>query len=233
MSTPADLVLIPGLLCTAELYAPQLRALSAVTSAKVADHTTAASMGDMAASILAAAPARFALCGLSMGGYIAFEIMRQAPERVTKLALLDTSAKPDTPERSATRRVMLARAETEGLGAVSTALLPQWVHPRRLGDVGLTATVARMAAHTGVTHFARQLSAIIGRPDSRPGLAAIRVPALVLVGREDAATPVADAEEIARGIPGSTLAIIEDSGHLTPLEQPEAVTRALLHWLGA
>ena len=231
MSGPLELLLIPGLLCTAELFAPQMAALSQRARPRVADHTTADSLPAIAASILAVAPAQFALCGLSMGGYIAFEIMRQAPERVIKLALLDTSAKPDTSERSAIRRQLVARAEAEGLGTVSAALFPQWVHPRRVTDQALATGVANMAANTGVTHFARQMTAIAARADSRPGLAAIHVPTLVLVGRQDAATPVADAEEIVQGIVGSTLVVIEDCGHLTTLEQPDMVTTALLNWL--
>jgi len=233
MPTDDDLLLIPGLLCTAALYAPQVAALSPSMRIAVANHTVAASISDIARVILASAPQRFSLCGLSMGGYLAFEIMRQAPERVIRLALLDTSAKPDTPERTVARRALVARAEGEGLGAVSQSLLPQWVHPRRLSDTALGATVGRMAAETGVTHFARQQAAIAGRIDSRPGLGAINVPTLVLVGREDAATPVADAEEIARGIVGARLVVAEDCGHLSTLEQPDAVNRALHAWLEA
>lgn len=231
MSKPQNLLLIPGLLCTARLYAPQSDALASEARITVARHTTADRMPAIAATILADAPATFALCGLSMGGYLAFEIMRQAPERVTRLALLDTSAKPDTPERTEARSTLVARAERDGLGPVAAALLPLWVHPRRLADTALTATVAAMAAETGVSHFARQQAAIAHRVDSRPGLAQIGVPTLVLVGHEDAATPVSDAEEIARGIKGSRLVIVEDCGHLTTLEQPAAVTGALRQWL--
>ena len=231
MTSPVDLLFIPGLLCTGELFAPQMAVLSQRVRPHVANHTAADSLPAIAASILTAAPAQFALCGLSMGGYIAFEIMRQAPQRVIKLALLDTSAKPDTLERSAIRRQLVARAEAEGLGTVSAALYPQWVHPRRVTDHALATEVATMAANTGVTHFARQMAAIAARADSRPGLGAIQVPTLVLVGRQDAATPVADAEEIARGIAGSTLVVLEECGHLTTLEQPDMVTAALLKWL--
>lgn len=231
MSATTDLLLIPGLLCTATLYAPQLRALAPHARMAVANHTTADSIPAIAATILATAPKNFALCGLSMGGYLAFEIMRQAPERVTRLALLDTSAKADSPERTQFRRAQVARAEAEGLGPVAQSLLPQWVHPRRLADPDLVFKIADMARNTGVTHFARQQSAIAGRFDSRQGLAAIKVPTLVLVGREDAATPVTDAEEIARGIAGSRLVIVEDCGHLSTLEKPEAVSTALLVWL--
>ncbi len=226
-----DVVFIPGLLCTSELYAPQLKALRDVARCHVADHTVAASMADIATVILRHAPKTFALCGLSMGGYIAFEIMRQAPERVTRLALLDTAAKSDTPERTANRRQQVAAVEKVGFGSLAPILMPLLIHPRRLTDAPLVATIDRMTAMTGITHFARQQQAIGGRADSRPGLGAIRVPTLVLVGREDALTPVADAEDIARGIPGSTLVTVEDCGHISTLEQPEAVNRELLQWL--
>lgn len=227
-----DLVLIPGLLCTAELYAPQLKALSDVARMQVADHTVATSMRDIAAVILDRAPKTFALCGLSMGGYLAFEIMRQAPGRVTKLALLNTAAKPDTPDRSADRFARVARAEQEGLLPVAQSMWPHWMAAGRKPDPALLEIAARMTAETGVTHFVRQQTAIAGRPDSIPGLGAIRVPTLVLTGRDDQATTVADAEVIARGIPGSRLEVIEMCAHLSTLERPDAVSAALRRWLG-
>lgn len=226
-----DLVLIPGLLCTAELFAPQLRALRDVARMQIADHTCATSIGDIATSILAAAPPTFALCGLSMGGYLAFEIMRRAPQRVTRLALLDTAAKADTPDRSAGRFALIARAEHEGLGTVAKTLWPGWISANRMADGALLATVASMAANTGVTHFARQQTAIAHRADSVPGLSAISVPTLVLVGRQDQATTVADADVMASGIKGSTLIVVENCAHLSTLEQPDAVNRALSTWL--
>ena len=226
-----DLLLIPGLLCTAELYAPQTAALRDVARIQVADHTVAASMQEVAANILRNAPKTFALCGLSMGGYIAFEIMRQAPERVTRLALLDTAAKPDLPERRATRKMQVASVEERGFAPFTPLLIPMLIHKRRLSDAPLVATIERMAAMTGVTHFARQQAAIAGRVDSRPHLPAIKIPTLMLVGREDALTPVADAEEIAKSIPHCKLQIVEDCGHLSTLEQPQAVNDALRIWL--
>jgi pimeloyl-ACP methyl ester carboxylesterase len=158
MSTSQDLLLIPGLLCTAELYAPQMAELSSVARVQVANHATTDSMAGIAATILAAAPARFALCGLSMGGYLALEIMRQAPERVTRLALLDTNAKADTPERVQVRHAQVATAEQEGFGPGLKTLVPLLIHPRRLSDSALVGTIERMALQTGVTHFARQQS---------------------------------------------------------------------------
>jgi pimeloyl-ACP methyl ester carboxylesterase len=228
-----NLLMIPGLLCTAELYGPQVAALGDSVPITVARHTGLDTMAMIAASILAAAPPTFALCGLSMGGYIAFEMMRMAPARVTRLALLDTSARPDTPEGVGARRQLVAGARTLGMEAGTKVLMPRLVHPRRVNDAELVATVARMADAVGVDNFAKQQEAIGGRADSRPGLGAIKVPTLVLVGREDALTPVALAAEMAQGIPGSNLTIIEDCGHLSTLEQPRQVTDALRAWLGS
>jgi pimeloyl-ACP methyl ester carboxylesterase len=226
-----SLVLVPGLLCTRELYAPQIAGLRDLADIVIADHTTAPSIHDIAARILEGAPKQFALCGLSMGGYIAFEIMRQAPDRVTRLALLDTNATADPPDRAAYRRGLVEEARQSGLGAVMEKLVPLFLNARHQTDERLVAIARRMAADTGVEAFARQQEAIITRPDSRPTLPAIRCPTLVLVGRDDVLTPVAAHEVIAAGIAGSRLEILEDSGHLATLEQPERVTAALRGWL--
>lgn len=231
MTEPVDLVLIPGLLCTDALYAPLVPALGRHARLVVANHRRRDTIAAIAAQVLSEVPAKFALCGLSMGGYIAFEIMRQAPERVTRLALLDTMARADTPERAAGRKTAVAKARAEGMAPVSKMLLPQWVHPSRLSDSDLCATVAKMAADTGVDAFERQQSAIATRVDSRQGLGRIKCPTLVLVGRQDAATPVSDAEEIAGGIRGSTFVVIENCGHLTTLERPVETGNAVVAWL--
>lgn len=226
------LVLVPGLSCSAALYAPQWPALAAGRPILVADHSRDDTLAAIAARLLAAAPARFALCGLSMGGYVAFEVMRQAPERVTRLALLDTSAKPATPETNVPREQMIALAEKGAFDNVTTLLWQKLVAPDRLGDEALRLSVRAMAEDIGRDGFVRQQRAIMGRPDSRAGLAAIAVPTLVLVGQEDAITPPADAREIAQGI-GSNAGLVEIAGcgHLATLEAPEAVTRELLAWL--
>jgi pimeloyl-ACP methyl ester carboxylesterase len=229
MSEP--IVLIPGLLLTARFYTEQLPALWRFGPVTVADHTREDSMATIAEQILATAPPRFALAGLSMGGYLAFEIMRREPERVTRLALLDTSARPDTPEQTQSRRALMALAGAGRLDEVVDHLLPLFVHPDRLDDEPLCATVREMARATGVDAFIREETAIIGRPDSRPDLAAIRCPTLVLVGDRDALTPPDCAAEIASGIDGARLVTVSDCGHLTPLERPEPVTRALVAWL--
>jgi pimeloyl-ACP methyl ester carboxylesterase len=225
------LVLVPGLLCTAALWAPQIAALSDIADCTVANHRRHRTMKGIARSILAAAPERFALAGLSMGGYIAYEILRQAPERVQRLALLDTGSRADTPERTAARRNLLARAERKGVAYAQKLLMPSLIHKARLNDKALVETVIHMAVDTGLAAFERQEAALIGRPDNRPLLARIRCPTLVLVGREDALTPVELAREITRGIPGAKLKIVRDCGHLSTLERPEAVNRALRAWL--
>jgi pimeloyl-ACP methyl ester carboxylesterase len=225
------IVLLPGLLCDHRLFAGQLPALDAVGETMVADLTRDDSIAAMAARVLAAAPPRFALVGLSMGGYVAFEILRRAPERVTRLALLDTQARPDTEEASARRRGLMALAAKGEFKGVTPRLLSAFIHPDRLGDKELTGTVRGMAESIGKDAFLRQQAAIMARADSRPGLPAIPCPTLVLAGREDAVTPPELQIEMAMAIPQATLVLLPRCGHLAPLERPLAVARQLLAWL--
>ena len=231
MPDALPIVLVPGLTCSARLYAEQIPALWRFGPVTVADHTRDDSMPAIARRILDAAPPRFALAGLSMGGYISFEIMRQAPRRVAKLALLDTGARADTPEQTERRHVVMALAKSGRYAEVPDLAFPLYVHRRRHGDQALKHLVRTMAEETGADAFLRQQQAIMGRPDSRPGLAAISCPTLVLVGEGDEATPPELAREISAGIPGSRLVTIADSGHLSTLEQPQAVTEALVEWM--
>jgi pimeloyl-ACP methyl ester carboxylesterase len=224
-------MLIPGLTCSARLYAEQIPALWRFGPVTVADHTRDDSMAAIARRILAGAPPRFALAGLSMGGYIAFEIMRQAPDRVAKLALLDTGARAEAPEQTERRKVVIALAKSGRYAEVPEIAFPLYVHRNRHHDAALKETVRMMAAETGVDAFLRQQQAIITRPDSRPGLGAIKCPTLVLVGDGDEATPPELAREIAGAIGGARLAMIADCGHLSTLEQPQKVTAALVDWM--
>ncbi|MGD9784821.1 MAG: alpha/beta fold hydrolase [Hyphomicrobiaceae bacterium] len=226
-----NLVLVPGLLCTEDLFAAQIEGLGQTAAISVADHSSHDSIGAIAASILAAAPPRFALAGLSMGGYVAFEILRQAGDRVVRLALLDTSARPDTPEQTANRRRLVAIAQKKGIDVPAREMFPRLVAPARSDDGALQTAFLSMAADTGAEAFARQQSAIAGRPDSRQMLTAISCPTLVLVGSEDQLTPPDLASEMADAIPGATLKLIAGAGHLSTLEEPAAVTAALLAWL--
>ena len=232
-SPSMPIVLVPGLLGSPRLYAEQIPELWRTGPVTVADHTRDDSMGAIARRILQSAPERFALAGLSMGGYLCFELLRQAPKRIARLVLLDTSARPDTPELSGQRRSQIEMAREGRLAELSDMLFPRWVHARRWGDESLRRTLRAMAQEVGVTGFAKQQMAIIGRPDSRPGLAAIRCPTLVIVGDGDMLTPPERAEEIANGIPRARLSVIRDSGHLSTLEQPAAVTRAMVEFLTA
>jgi pimeloyl-ACP methyl ester carboxylesterase len=166
-----------------------------------------------------------------MGGYAALEIMRQAPERVLRLALLDTSARADTPEQRSRRRGLIELAHKGQFKGVTPRLLPMLIHPDRLQDRALTEVVMAMAERVGRDAFLRQQKAILGRPDSRPELVRITCPTLVLCGRQDGLTPLALHEEMAAAIPGASLEIVEESGHLSPLERPNAVTAAMRGWL--
>lgn len=225
------LLALPGLTNDERLWRHQATALAdrhAVTSFALVPH---ASMGELAEMALARAPAqRFALAGLSMGGYCALEIMRRAPERVAALALLDTSARPDTPEQTQLRHQAIAASATDYAAGIE-AFLPRLVHPSRLADPSVMQPLREMAMGLGREAYVRQQHAIIGRADSRPTLAAIRCPTLVLCGRDDALTPLALHEELHAGMPGSRLVVLDDCGHMTPLERPDAVTAALRAWL--
>lgn len=224
-------VLIPGLLCSPRLYAEQLPALWRFGPVMIADHTRDDSVAGIARRVLAAAPPRFALVGLSMGGYTAFEVMRASPGRVARLALLDTSARADTPEQSDRRRAQIALAQRGRFGEVLDPLFLSWAHRSRRNDPALRRVVQLMAEETGPEAFVRQQTAIMTRPDSRPDLAAIRCPTLVLVGDGDEATPPDRAAEIADGIASARLVSVPECGHLSALEQPSHVTRALVEWL--
>jgi pimeloyl-ACP methyl ester carboxylesterase len=232
-SVPASLpiVLIPGLNCSARLYAEQIPDLWRLGPVTVADHTRDDNMPAIAQRILAAAPPRFALAGLSMGGYIALEIMRQEPQRVVRLALLDTGPRPETAEQTAARLVRIELAKSGRFAEVPDAQFPLLVHRNRHGDAALKSLVRAMAEETGAEAFLRQMKAIMGRLDSRPSLGAIACPTLVLVGEGDELTPPALSRETAAAIPGARLVVVPDCGHLSTLERPQAVTRALVDWM--
>jgi pimeloyl-ACP methyl ester carboxylesterase len=229
MSEP--LVLIPGLNCTPALFAPQAERFGHDRPIVFADNRQDATIAAMAGRLLGQAPPRFALAGLSMGGYVALEIMRLAPHRVSRLALLDTSARPDTEEATMRRRRLIALAEAGEFDKVHDALWAALVHPSRHDDAELEGVVRSMMLETGPEAFVRQERAIIGRADSRPYLKAIGVPTLILVGEEDAITPVDKAEEMQAGVQGAELVVVPECGHLSTLERPDAVNEALGAWL--
>jgi pimeloyl-ACP methyl ester carboxylesterase len=226
-----DLVLIPGLLCTEILWEHQIQHLNDVADITVPDVSGADSIAELAQAVLDNSPTQFALCGLSMGGIVAHEIMRIAPERVTKLALLDTTARPEMPEQTVKREGLLAMADRGEFGQVSMAIMPALVHSDRVTDITLSTEICAMAAAVGVDAFRRQVAAIIGRPDARERLRDYACLALVLCGREDAITTLEMHEEMANAIPNAKLAVIEQCGHVSTMERPQAVTALLRQWL--
>lgn len=231
MAVRVPLVLVPGLLCDEDLYAPQVQALADVADVVVPDLRAAASIPEMAATVLSAAPERFSLGGLSMGGYVVLEVLRQARDRVDRVALMDTSARPESPEQTARRRALLALVRERGFDAAMEALWPYEVAPGRLDDVALRDRFLSMCRRSGPEVFARHVDAIIARADSRSDLRTLDLPVLVLCGRQDAVTPLDGNEEMARLAPASRLVVLDDCGHLSSWEQPAAVSDELRRWL--
>lgn len=225
------LVMVPGLRCDGFLYEALIARLGDVIAPHVADVSLDDSIAGMASRILMAAPPRFALMGLSMGGYVVLEIMRQAPERVTHLSLLDTNARPDSDERKQTRLAEMALVREGKSALVSRMALPGLLAPKHL-DGPIAEAVHDMAMRVGVDTYLRQQTAIMGRIDSRPFLKDIAVPTLVGIGAEDKLIPMPMSEEMAEMIPGAELAVFPDAGHVPTMENPAAVEVAVRAWLG-
>ena len=226
-----SLLLLPGLLNTRRLWESQIADLTDVAEVTVPELWHHASIGEMAEAALKVAPERFSLGGFSMGGYVAFEILRRAPARVERLALMDTQATPDTPEATARRRGFVEQTKMGRFHGVQPSLLPQIVHRSRLADQSVIQPIVEMAAEVGADGFCRSQVAMIDRTDSRPLLVEIKQPTLVLVGRQDIATPLIRAEEMAADIGHSQLVVIETCGHMSPLEKPAEVSAAMRRWL--
>lgn len=225
------LVLVPGLVCDDDLYAPQRSALGDVADVVVPDIRPAGTIEQMARAVLDAAPERFALAGLSLGGYVVLEVLRQARSRVMRVALLDTSARPESPEQTARRRALLDLVDDQGLDAGLEALWPSEVAASRVADAALHDRFLAMCRRSGRNVLVRQVEAIMARADSRPDLPGLDIPLLVLCGRQDAITPLDGHEELARLAPRARLVVLDDCGHLSTWEQPDAVTGELRRWL--
>ncbi|WP_395713117.1 alpha/beta fold hydrolase [Reyranella sp.] len=225
------LVLLPGLLNTRRLFEHQIEALSDIVDCVVPELWHYDSVAAMAQAAIDSAPSRFALAGFSMGGYVAFEVMRRAGGRVDRLALIDTQASSDTPETTARRRGFIEQTRIGRFHGVQPSLLPRLLHPSHVSSKLITQPILEMAAEIGAAGFVRQQEAIMGRPDSRPLLVDIAVPTLVIVGRQDASIPLHRAEEMAADIATSRLVVLEECGHMSPLERPAEVSSALRLWL--
>ncbi len=225
------LVLLPGLLATRRVWQNQVDALSDLADITVPELYDYDSIGAMAEAVLAAVTGPFALAGFSMGGYVSFEILRRAPKRVQRLALVDTQATPDTHEATTRRHGFIEQTRIGRFVGVQPAIMPTIIHPSRLKDTSVTQPILDMAQQVGAEGFVRETHATMARPDSRPMLGSIRVPTLVIVGRQDQTAPLARAEEMATTIPNARLVVIEECGHMSPLEKPAEVTAAMRRWL--
>ena len=225
------LVLVPGLGSDEAVWRGVIERLADIAACIVAETRLDDGIAAIAAWVLASAPPRFALAAISMGGYVALEIMRQAPERVTRLALFDTSARPDTPEQSTGREAAIAALDKAPLEVLVRHSLPTLVAADAT-DAVKDAVVA-MSVRVGREAYARQQRANIARLDSRPTLAAVAVPTIIVVGEHDTLTPRSLAEELQAGIPGARLAVVAGAAHLPPIERPEESAGLLREWLGS
>lgn len=226
------LLLLPGLICDARIWAPQVESLRAHRAVHAVNgYGDADSFAVMAQRVLDAAPPRFALAGHSMGGRVALEIVRRAPERVGGLALVSTGVHPPKPGEAEKRFALLARGVEQGMDALIDAWLPPMVWEPNRKLPGLMDELSRMCADMGLETFERQIRALLARPDVESLLPTIACPVLVAVGAHDEWASPAQHRDIAAAIPGSTLAIIEEAGHMLPVERPEGMTAALVSWL--
>ncbi len=217
----------PGLGCSARLYEGLLPYVWRYGTFSIVDTRRDDSLGGMAERLLSEAPSRFALIGLSMGGYLAFEVMRRAPERVLALGLISTSARPDSAEQTERRTQQLTIIEGGGFDKMVKAVGPTLVAESRRDDPALLSLLSEMAHEVGPEAYCRQIIAVRGRLDSRPLLSTISCPTSVIHGSNDQVLPLECAEEIASGIPGARLTVVYGSGHMTPQEDLAAVAPAV------
>ncbi|QRM29221.1 alpha/beta fold hydrolase [Microvirga sp. VF16] len=232
MSERPTVVLLPGLLCDASIWEAQRAALEPHADIRIADFSQLDSIEAMARSALALADGPLIAIGHSMGARVAMEMVRLAPERIEKLALIDTGVDARREGEEAKRQAMIDLAFAEGMGALADRWLPPMVHEDRIGDRTLLAPLKAMVMRATPEQHDRQIQALLNRPNVRPHLPSIACPTLVMVGRQDRWSPLAQHEEMASLIPGAELVVIEDSGHMSLLEQPDQVSEALLRFLG-
>lgn len=229
----SPVVLVSGQLLTAECWAPQIAALSRDHDLRLADHTRDETIASMAVRLLDEAPPRFDLVAHAMGGFVALDVMRQAPRRVRSLALLSTLAAADGPAQTERRQGYIRLVEDGNFAGVVEERIPILVHPARREDAALLSVVRRMALNTGAETFLRQQRAIMGRIDSRPRLPEIACPVLLVRGAQDGITTQAQQDEMLAAIPGARLETLDDAGHLITLERPDSVNALLAGWLKA
>jgi pimeloyl-ACP methyl ester carboxylesterase len=224
----AKLVFVPGLLCTDALFQPQIDALSASHSIHIAQTTDCETIDQMVEYMLDSVSGEIIVIGLSMGGYVAQEAARIAPDRISAIALLSTSAQPDDEARKRQRHELIKLSEIGRFKGVTPRLLPRFLSAEALEDEAMCQTVMDMAAEIGQKHFTSQQYAIMARRDQRPYLPSFHKPSLVLCGMADELTPPQLSEEMAGLLPRAELVLLDKIGHLSSLEAPEEVTQAII-----
>ncbi|EPE2678982.1 alpha/beta fold hydrolase [Vibrio alginolyticus] len=232
MTQPTSLVWLPGLLCDGTLFEEVNRALPSWVEPSCPTLASLPSMEQLAQKVLQDAPQEFVLGGLSMGGILAFEVYRQAPNRVKGLILMDTNAADEKPEVTQKRDALVSRALSGEFERITPdTLMPVLIHPSRLQDKVLTERIEGMAVNVGLEAFEAHAKALATRPDARPLLADIQVPTLVITGKEDKLCPLDNHLLMERCIPNVTLHVIPECGHLSTLEQPLIVSEVMTTWL--
>jgi pimeloyl-ACP methyl ester carboxylesterase len=228
---PAPLYLLPGLICNETVWAAQVRSLADFEPVAIRGYGDSRSLSNMASSILESAPDRISLAGHSMGARVALEMFRSEPTRIERIALLDTGVHPVAPGETEKRLALFELGRSDGMEALVDTWLPPMVHPDRRNDEEFMQPLRDMCLEAGLTQFANQMTALLERRDARSILPCISCPTLIGVGSDDSWAPVAQHREMAAAIPTATFAIFERAGHMSPVEAPDQVTRALREWL--
>ena len=225
-----QILFVPGLLCTSAIFNRQVEAFDQIAQCHMADTTGMDSVTDMAKRALDNIDGDFALLGFSMGGYLAFELMRLAPSRITGLALVSTSARADTDEKKKARQDLIALSKIGKFKGVTPRLLPRFFSKKALRDDAKTAIVLEMGAQIGQENFTLQQQAIMAREDKRDLLPHITQPTAVICGTLDVLTPPEDAREMAQLLPNATLHLLDDIAHMSTIESPDEVNEILTNW---
>jgi pimeloyl-ACP methyl ester carboxylesterase len=227
----APLLLLPGLICDDRIWDAQVRDLSEFSPIAVSGYGLARNLRDMALRALELAPPVFSVVGHSMGARVALEVFREAPDRVERLALLDTGVHPPQPGEAAKRHALLALGRQHGIERLVDEWLPPMVHPDHAREAGIMEPLRAMCIAAGVDTYEAQITALLGRPEASPLLPTINGPVLVACGREDVWSPPEQHEEMAAAIPDAELVIFDHCGHMAPVEAPDQVNVALRRWL--